>query len=588
MLLAFICDGAVGCSRGLYERAVRSLGRPNHCVTRGAGQLLAWGNAHVVDRTSSWAAEGRIAFSGERTQSELVDLAATATGDFSFVGLDGNGLVLASGAAGGYRPLYVSAAPGRVVACTSFWLATELMVSRPVLDPDALAGLVTPLTLFRSPSNSTPFSNVRRIPMHEVWRVDLDGRTTRRPSFRPLARAGHSAGAPELAVELREALSGAVGRALAGHDHAGVMASGGVDSSSVLALAMDLKRRGRIDCDLHAFFCDYGETPGDDRPYLFSLARHLGIEPDRSTFEETAAVGTTFVQDGMPFYAAGAPLLVAMSVRVRARRVSVLLTGVGGDDVVDGEPRLYSSLARAHPFRAAGSVARLKGPGMGNASSRLWRFLLRPLIREVVPVPGGVTAYRRRRGQLRRYPWAGPVLRRYLASLADVAPTPKPQLDWTAAERFEALARSPYVRQWCIARTQMEAITGCALRDPFFDDDFLRAVASIPPLELMRGDFRRGLLREAMRGLLPEEIRVRETKAVVDPAMGRFVDAGGGFAALGSLAGVQRLADLQIAEPRAFRRVFDELARRPDRARWFGAWPALAVEAWLRKREARS
>ncbi|HEY8088319.1 MAG TPA: asparagine synthase-related protein, partial [Polyangiaceae bacterium] len=193
-----------------------------------------------------------------------------------------------------------------------------------------------------------------------------------------------------------------------------------------------------------------------------------------------------------------------------------------------------------------------------------------------------------RRGALRtRYPWAGPRLRRYLDDVGSSLPEPRPGLASTPAERFEAMARSPYLFQSCLGRAQEEALSGCTRRDPFFDEEFLRAVARLPPLALMHRDFRRGLLREAMRDLVPDEVRWRETKSVMEPVLGQMIEGAGGFRVLEPLADARMLADLGIAEPRAFRRAFEALARDPDHGPWVTMWPALATEAFLRRSEKR-
>jgi len=85
--------------------------------------------------------------------------------------------------------------------------------------------------------------------------------------------------------------------------------------------------------------------------------------------------------------------------------------------------------------------------------------------------------------------------------------------------------------------------------------------------------------------MVPDEVRLRTTKAVMEPALTQMVEAAGGFRLLDDLGTVRLLADLGIAEPRAFRRSLDALARDPDHGPWVRLWPALATEAFLRARE---
>jgi hypothetical protein len=182
----------------------------------------------------------------------------------------------------------------------------------------------------------------------------------------------------------------------------------------------------------------------------------------------------------------------------------------------------------------------------------------------------------------RRCPWAGPRLRQHLNAVANIYP-PRQSLDWSPAERYESLLSMPNSESCVISRAQMESVAGHVQRDPFLDDDFLRFVATLPPLSLIYGDYRRGLLREAMRGLLPEGLRLRETKAYFEPALWQMIEAAGGFKVLEDLADVRMMADLGLVEPRPFREHFDEIRRKPLEVGWPRMWATLAVEAFLRQ-----
>jgi asparagine synthase (glutamine-hydrolysing) len=591
VLLAAVGAADRGWLRALRKRAEDTWGPATSAIECEGGLLLAWGPCCRADAAGRWIGEGRVVLE-EGSYADAFGRIASAAGDFALLGLAGQGpgsesITLASGAAGGYHPLYVAAGDGSVVASTRFGAVAALMRSTPVLDEDVLAAIVSAPLLFRFPSDLTVYRNVLRLPMHEAWRVRPDGSVLRISTFRPLA-ACDDVDVLDPVAELRDAFRASVRRATSETSRVGVMLSGGLDSSSLLATAVDLAKYGEAAARPDVFTWDYATAFGDDRPYWKAMARAVDLEPEKTTERDAAAsLDDAFVQDGMPFPAPAGPFFVAFGARVRALGTRVVVTGVGGDDVLDGDPRWLVDLARAgHPWRAAIAAARLRGFGAATARARLWAYLLRPLLRGLVPVAPGVTTRRRLKGHLRRFPWAGPRLKRHLARLAEASVTPRPTLRSSASERFEALARLPYIRQNCVVRGQMEAITGCPWRDPFFDEEFLRVVARIPPLELMRGDLRRGLLREAMRGLVPDEVRLRRTKSIIEPAFRRTVEAGGGFERLAPLARVERLADLGLVEPARYRQAFDDLARSAEpHSGWINLWPCLAAEAWLRTRE---
>jgi asparagine synthase (glutamine-hydrolysing) len=561
------------------------LGAPDLRVVASWAAVALWGREHA--QSDPFVIDGRASLPPASATASLLDRAALVRGDFALAGVDDDGVVLASGGAGGYRPIYVAQpAPGRLIASTSMTLVRRLTSRASPIDADAMAAQAAAAMLFSSPrteADATLFSGIKRVPMYEAWRVGRDGRVRRTQTFVPLAGAEPAARGRDLVEPVREALRVAVRRSIEGHARAGVMVSGGVDSSALLAVACDLQRRGDVTTNVEAFAWDYETHYGDDRPYLRSLARHLGVEPHLTRPPDAAAVvSSSFVADGMPYHGPGAPLLAALSRGTRERGTTVVLTGIGGDDVLDGEPDLFADLVRhGRALRALVYAARLRGPMMGGVAWRAEQYLVRPIVRDLVP--GMVRRLRRKRAFLARYPWAGPRLLRYLDTAAGCWSRSEPRLDWSAAKRFEVMARSPYLLQVCIGRAQEEAILGCIRRDPFYDEDFMRMVASLPPLSLMHGHFRRGLLRDAMRGLVPNDVRRRETKAIMEPALGQTVAAAGGFGVLGHLADVRMLAELGIAEPGRFRRAFDELARDPGRGAWTVIWPALAAEDFLRR-----
>ncbi|HEY8091192.1 MAG TPA: asparagine synthase-related protein, partial [Polyangiaceae bacterium] len=389
MLLAVVDAGGAAAASAFFARVVEMAGQPR--LRHGSGTLImgAWGGSPSVGPDSSFVVEGRATIPEPGETSDPLERAACTRGDFALVGGDAHGVLLGSGGGGGYRPVYLATpARGRVVACTSLELLRALF--GPPADPDVLATYATAATLFanRSPHpERTLYSGIERLPMYEAWHVDVAGRIRRCRTFRAMTDPERTGGADDLSRDLGDALRAAVRRAMSGHERVGVMASGGVDSSSLLAVSIDVARREAGGPHVDAFTWDYGTFYGDDRPHLRRLTDHLGIEPIRTTPRDAAwAVGATFVADGMPLYQSLSPLLATTGREARARGVTVLLNGAGGDDVLDGDPCLYAQLARSgHPARAVAGAVRLRGPYMGGPAWRVGQYVVRPLVRDVTP-----------------------------------------------------------------------------------------------------------------------------------------------------------------------------------------------------------
>jgi hypothetical protein len=136
---------------------------------------------------------------------------------------------------------------------------------------------------------------------------------------------------------------------------------------------------------------------------------------------------------------------------------------------------------------------------------------------------------------------------------------------------------------------QLEVASGTRLVDVYLRDEALKqTVRALPAGWLLFDHQRRGLFREAMRGLLPESLRTRPDKALFEPALIRLLDAMGGHACLARLARAEHLASLGLVEPNAFAQAFEVFVRNSsDPAGWTDLWPALGVEAFLQSRAAR-
>lgn len=385
----------------------------------------------------------------------------------------------------------------------------------------------------------------------------------------------------DAAAFLRYALEAAVDRALEGAERVAVLTGGGLDSGALLALA---HARGRLrGISVFAVALDFG-GPGDDRPHLAALERHVGVEVERMTPEHGAAHAESFLRgvDAAPFTWPGGPMEVAALARAKARGAERVLTGVGADELFDGEPRALAARALGgDPIGAVRAARALRGFERPRAPALTW--IARPVASAILP--RAVRAWRAR-GEAWAPPWAGPELVAYLRAAAEGARTRALAPRDTPAARLEALCGAPHREHLAWLRHQQEIAAGVERRDPFLDRALARAVTSLPPAWLLLGQVRRGLFREAIRGLVPESLREREDKASFEPAFTRFASALGGFEALRPLARVPRLAALGLAWPGPFGEAFEELARAPlDSEGWATVWPALAVEAFLRARD---
>jgi asparagine synthase (glutamine-hydrolysing) len=562
-------------------------GGPSAVVARHCCVIAGWGpSARVrIDRDEGCAIDGRVDAMPLGDTSDDRRRLLNTRGDFALVAARADGLLALSGQAGGYRPLYwANVGPHRAVVSTRMEAIVRLLGGQPRLDVDFLASRLSMLATFsgRPIRCATPFSDIRRIPVGEAALL----RPGAEPQSFVLPSSTHepfSGSDRDCAAYVKDAWRAAVRRAMVQASEIGVAAGGGLDSSALLGTACDLAREGNVRTGIHVFSWDYASSTGDDRPFLRTLTEHLGLEPHRvRPHEASCCVSRAFVLDAMPTHAPSAALSMALFRAAKRSGVDVLLTGMCGDNVLDGQPRVFARLLKeGRVIEAFGGAMRVRGPYGGRPLQKLRQYVFWPIIREFVP--GRVRRARWRRTSRRLVPWAGPRLRAHLDA---VSPAIDPGIDASPAARYAAMAYSPFVVELGIIRGQYEAVTDCYERDPFLDDEFLRAIARIPAHAFFYGGYFRGLLREAVRGSIPDSVRMRESKALLEPALEDMIRAAGGVEALGDISDVRMLADLGLVEPTTFRKSLESFAVHPADGDWWSVWPALALEGFLRRWEA--
>ncbi len=259
-----------------------------------------------------------------------------------------------------------------------------------------------------------------------------------------------------------------------------------------------------------------------------------------------------------------------------------MLTGVGGDDVFDGDYRLFADAFRHGRWLSAmhGAIT-LKAYGTSTTLDRLRNLVLRPVLQAMVP-----RTWLTATSSLRRplpFPWAGRRLRELIGEglLREDGPHARErpsERSWLC----DAM-RSPRYALWKESRAQIEITGGCTRAEPYFDDDLVEFLASLRPDILFHGGWVRGLFRHSVRGMIPDDVRTRRDKGRYETAFVELLQAAGGFKALRPLLTMVGLGDYGVVEPSAMRRRFADLEANPlDGRLWMELWPVLAAEAFVR------
>jgi asparagine synthase (glutamine-hydrolysing) len=412
----------------------------------------------------------------------------------------------------GKKPLYYRRR-GSTFACASELPALATLTPEVAVTEDA-AGIADYFRYGYALPGSTCINGVREVlPAHLMWR-QADGSIVQRRYWSP-STAPWTGSFGEAAGRVRELLmEGVCRRQLASDVEVGAFLSGGVDSTTVCALAQT-SGFGR----LRTFTAGFAEPTYDERGPAARAAAELGtLHTSEEISPEVAAKLATELPArlGQPF---GDSSLIpsALVASVAARHVKVVLTGDGSDEIFGGYAR-YAGRLLHQRYRRLPAMLRstiehavLATPEphahhSGSLSKRMHLFVR--LARENSGAYIGPPAIR------------DETLDRLVPGLG--AGNSMPELPWPAGPDeirhmllMDALVYLPQDILQKVDRAGM--MFSLEARSPFLDKALFEFVVRLP-WQWHFGRFRgKRLLRAAMRGRVPDFIWSRRKQGFASP-----------------------------------------------------------------------
>jgi asparagine synthase (glutamine-hydrolysing) len=474
----------------------------------------------------------------------------------------------------GVRPLFYAEAQGRLHFASELRDLLELLPSTPGPDPDGVAHWIA---LSTRPGAGTLYEGVERLGPGEMLRFGSGG-VSRSRYWAPRFQEPLELPPQEWAERVRDGLSEAVRRRLDPEQGTSVLLSGGLDSASIAAVGAG---------SLRACSGTFPEHPqADEAELIAELRERLGIEgliaevrPGgllASVFEYTAAWRAPLLGWG-DFWTL--PLLRAAA----QRGTGTVLGGDGGDEVFS--PRTYvlaDALRGRRPRRVLELARRLPGSGPHVGRRREAAMIARLAVAGGLPprppgwpLPGagdGAPAWLRRstRRRLRRSDDPGGWKRldgpRWWASAAH-----------GVSAGIEATGVYEHQRR-------RAAMAGLEARHPMLDLDLVELALRQPPEQTLDPRFSRPVLRQAMAGLLPDEVRLRPQKALFESLIVSAMRGPDGAAIEAILTAPEAEIGAYVDSERMQSALFGTGAvRKEDEFRWmWQVWRLLTAEVWLR------
>lgn len=448
----------------------------------------------------------------------------------------------------GVKPLYYTRL-GDTLAFASevkAFLALPEFSARP--DPFALAEHFTFQNTF---GERTLFEGVKLLPAGHYLTVE-DGRIEQRQywnlSFQPQADVSIE----DWAAGLRERFEAAVNRQLMSDVPLGSYLSGGMDTGSISAVA------ARRIPGMHSFTCGFKLPEGasemerffDERDESERLARLLG------TVHHELELGPEAMQPVLPAVVwhldeprVGISYQVYHTAEMIGRYVKVVLSGVGGDELFAGYPWRYEP------------VLNLNGDDFERAYYGLSiRFLTDEQKRELFTDElnqslDGFSTFESFREALRGAEGADPLHR---------------------ALYFDF---KTFLNGLLLVDDKLSMAHSIEARVPFLDNEFVDYVSRIPAEFKLRPNESKIVLREAMRGLLPDETIFRRKQGFTPPDQTWY--KGKSLTYVRDLILGPRATERGYFRPSALRQILDDHSRDRCNNR-FLIWSLMCFEWWNR------
>lgn len=353
----------------------------------------------------------------------------------------------------------------------------------------------------------TYVAQIHKVLPGHVARVGRDGGLSLERWYQ-CATAATFEGSYDQAVEqTRQLLFRAVERRLESEVPLALLLSAGIDSSAIACIARALGHPLKV---FSAGFSD--QSSHDESHEAEELARELGLNftrvvIDQDKFRKELPKILPYLDEPN-----GDPAMFAqwyLYKAVREHGFTVLLSGIGGDEIFFGYPdanRVQVDSGAVQPGRLARLMGTLSVSDLG-AQIELLNYLVRKTVYQRSfrnrPVLPEVTALHERQGQT-------------ALSWPDLE---EPTLEEALDRRYSRLLRAYLPNNGYFLADKLGMAHSLEVRCPFADRD-LRAFVATLPLAYKFPDYRaKGLLKDALRGVVPDRVLDRRKTGFTPPSM---------------------------------------------------------------------
>ncbi|GGN92141.1 asparagine synthase (glutamine-hydrolyzing) [Haloarcula pellucida] len=411
----------------------------------------------------------------------------------------------------GIKPFYYTARQGGVAFASEVTSLLDSGIAERTLDPVGVDGF---LTFGYVPAPATIIEGVRSLPPGSTLTSECDGSDPHIESYYELEFDESDA---EYSHRLRTLLTESVQLRLRSDVPVGAFLSGGLDSSSIVALMCEI---APSDADIRTYSIGFEEDAYSETTFAEEMADYLETEhTSLSVTADDVAAELPDIVAAMDQPSVDGVNTYFVSKLAAEDGIKVALSGLGSDELLYGYPTFEGVDARYRQFRWLEALPdKLRGP-LGRTVERVGRFLpeqptdkIADILRSKSPFGAAyilsrglfTTAQRRRltSGQ-RTTDWSERIGK-------DV------EWDRNTTKAVAAAELTWYMQNQLLRDTDaMSMAQSLEVRVPFLDTQLAEFALSIPD-ESKTGSEKR-VLKEAVEDVVPSSITDREKTGFIFP-----------------------------------------------------------------------
>ena len=301
--------------------------------------------------------------------------------------------------------------------------------------------------------------------------------------------------------------------------------SGGLDSSSVSVIANELLRKqGRTE-PLDAFSLVFPGMSCDESEYIQETVKHAGLRshlfppvpPSMDYYQEQASRYQDF-----PGWPNGGAMSLTLDEGLRQAGTKVVLTGWGGNECLEGSwSSMMTETAREGKLLELVQTAKAEAP---IADAQWWRLVFDYGVRP--NIPSAVKRFLRPLRRWRRqFGWLPTEFLGRTALLSRIQAFAAPQGASPVQQAMHSYFYSGWNAHFHESWDRNAAFLGIEQRHPFFDRRLAEFAFALPERQRSHRGLVKIVLRNALRGRLPESVIRRWVQADFTPTFTAAVRA---------------------------------------------------------------